>query len=196
MGLLLPLLLSLLAVLGAVIGVAAALRSGGPGDRARRARGSEQGLQRIVASVHTGWEQTLIGLIRELSLPRTIEGLRYGQLYLEMQSEQRILLRTRSEIGRGFLAAVDLVPERGRTRVVYAILRLPGDEDLNQQVLDLELRVIAALRRLDPNLDAQLSGEALRNYGRLREPADPELEPLPQRHDDRAVGGDIDVSER
>lgn len=195
MDLLLPLLLTLLAGVGAAIGVAAALRSGGPGDRAHRSRGSEQGLQRITAAVHTGWEQTLIGLIRELALPRSIEGLRYGQPYLEMRSEQRVLLRTRSEIGRGFLAAIDLVPARGRTVVTYAILRLPGDEDLNPQVLELELRVISALRRLDPNLDAQLSGEALRNFGRLRE-VDPELESLPLRRDDHPVGGDLDVSGR
>ncbi|MGN6744470.1 MAG: hypothetical protein ACTHJL_14425 [Amnibacterium sp.] len=165
--------LAVLAILGAAAGVFAALRAGGPGDRARRATGSERGLVRITAAVHTGWEQTLVGLVRELGLPREATDLRYGQLYLDVQDEHRSLVRSRSEIGRGFLGAIDLTPGTSITRFTYGILRLPGDEDLNSLVLDLELRIVAALRRIDPGVELQLSADALRNldgFGRAPRP--------------------------
>ena len=160
-----PLLLTLLAVSGAVTGIVVALRSGGE-ERATGAIGGEQGLLRLTADVHTGWEQTLLGLIRELGLPRGAGELRYGQLYVETRTEQRLLVRSRSEIGRGFVGAIDLEPRRGVTRVTYAILRLPGDEGLHAQVLDLELHLIASLRRIDRDVNAQLAADALREFNR------------------------------
>lgn len=173
----LVIVLTALAVVGAAAGVLAALRTGGPGDRARRATGSEQGLLRITAVVHTGWEQTLVGLVRELGLPREATDLRYGQLYLDVQDEHRSLVRSRSEIGRGFVGAIDIKPARNATRFTYAILRLPGDEDVNALILDLELRIVAGLRRIDPGVDLHLSADALRNldgFGRdTRPPAGP-----------------------
>lgn len=166
MNLLIPVVLTVLAVAGAVIGVLVALRSGDGQPQPRGTVGGEQGLLRMTAEVHTGWEQTLLGLVRELGLPRGAGELRYGQLYVETRSEQRLLVRSRSEIGRGFIGAVDLEPRRGFTRVTYAILRLPGDETLNAQVLDLELHLIGALRRIDPDVDVQLAGDALRDFNR------------------------------
>ena len=165
MDLLLPVVLTLLAVAGAVIGVGVALRSGGS-DRSPAGIHSQQGLLRLTAEVHTGWEQTLLGLIRELGLPRGAGELRYGQLYVETRTEQRLLVRSRSEIGRGFVGAIDLEPRRGLTRVTYAILRLPGDEGLHAQVLDLELHLISALRRIDRDVNVQLAADALRDFNR------------------------------
>lgn len=165
MDLLLPVLLTLLAVAGAATGIGVALRSGGS-DRSPSAVHREQGLLRLTAEVHTGWEQTLLGLVRELGLPRGAGELRYGQLYVETRTEQRLLVRTRSEIGRGFVGAIDLEPSRGLTRVSYAILRLPGDEALHAQVLDLELHLIAALRRIDRDVNVQLAADALRDFNR------------------------------
>ena len=165
MDLLLPVVLTAIAVAGAVVGIAVALRSGGS-DRAPGSLGGQQGLLRMTAEVHTGWEQTLLGLVRELGLPRGAGELRYGQLYVETRSEQRLLVRSRSEIGRGFVGAIDLDPRRGLTRVTYAILRLPGDEALHAQVLDLELLLISALRRIDRNVNVQLAADALRDFNR------------------------------
>lgn len=170
MDLLLPVVLSAVAVLGAIAGVVVAVRSGGLGERARTSVGAEQGLRRVTAEVHTGWEQTLLGLTRELGLPRTPADLRYGQLYLETRTERRVFVRSRSEIGRGFLGAIDLDPRRGLTAVTYAILRLPGDDDLHEAVLGFELALIAALRRLDRDVNVQLAADALRSMGRSRAP--------------------------
>lgn len=166
MELLIPTALAVLAIAGAVIGVGVALRSGGGDPQPRGSVGGEQGLLRMTAEVHTGWEQTLLGLVRELGLPRGAGELRYGQLYVETRSEQRLLVRSRSEIGRGFIGAIDLEPRRGFTRVTYSILRLPGDEALHKQVLDLELHLISALRRIDSDVNVQLAADALRDFNR------------------------------
>ena len=175
---LLPVLaLSLLALVGAVIGVAAATRVTGDRGRSQSARDRGQGLLRMTAEVHTGWEQTLIGLIRGLALPRRPDEVGYGQLYVEAQTEHRVLVRTRSEIGRGFIGAVDIEPTRGPTRVSYAILRLPGDEELQMRVLELELQIISVLRRIDHDVNVHLAADALRNFDSARqtvvEPVDP-----------------------
>lgn len=168
MPLLLLVLLVALAAVGAAVGVVVAVRAGGGGTTALRAPEGEQGLLRISAEVRTGWEQTLVGLIRELRLPRDLEGVAYGALYLEQRSEHRMAVRTRSEIGRGFLGAIDIEPRRGSTAVTYAILRLPGDEDLHARVLDLELDLISALRRIDADASIHLAADALRELGRQR----------------------------
>lgn len=160
--------LTVLAVAGATVGVIAALRSGRTGGTGQPRADQEQGLLRVTAEVHTGWEQTLIGLIRELQLPRTAQDLGYGSLYLESSTEHRMFVRTRSEIGRGFLGAIDIVPRRGPTHLTYAILRLPGDEQLQGQVLDFELRLISALRRVDPGVSVRLAADALRAFDRAR----------------------------
>ncbi len=162
-------LLTVLALVGAGVGVAlavsgAGLRSRGDGQR-------DTGLLRVTAEVHTGWEQTLLGLYRELGLPRQPDGLAYGALYVEPQNEQRLLLRSRSEIGRGFLGAADIQPGRRSTTVRYTILRLPGDDRVRDRVLDLELQIITALRRIDRDVEVQLSGGALRELERESESA-------------------------
>jgi len=175
--------LAALAVVGAAAGIVAALRAGGPGDRAHRSTGGELGLVRITATVHTGWEQTLVGLVRELGLPRGPADLHYGDLYLDVQDEHRSRIRSRSEIGRGFLGAIDLTPRSSATGFTYAILRLPGDERLNARILDLELRIVSSLRRIDPGVDLQLSPDALRNLdgigGASRDTDPPEEESRP-----------------
>jgi hypothetical protein len=169
----LAVVLTALAVLGAVVAVTVALRAGRSGGRARRTATAERGRLRITAAVHTGWEQTVLGLIREIGLPLEPTDLPYGRLYLQRVTEERTLIRSRSEIGRGFLGAVDITPGRGSTRVQYAILRLPGDDRINSAVLDLELRIVTALRQVDPRVDLQLSADALRNLDGIRPPADP-----------------------
>lgn len=167
----LAVVLTALAVLGAVVAVTVALRAGRSGGRGRRTATAERGRLRITAAVHTGWEQTVLGFIREIGLPLEPTDLPYGRLYLQRVTEERTLIRSRSEIGRGFLGAIDIVPARGFTRVQYAILRLPGDDRLNTAVLDLELRIVTALRRVDAHVDLQLSADALRNLDGVR-PAD------------------------
>jgi hypothetical protein len=168
---LLPLIvLTVVAVAGAAIGVLVALRSeraGAVGTPPRDER--EQGLVRLTGEIHTGWEQTLIGLIRELRLPRESNDVAYGALYLESRSEHRMYVRTRSEIGRGFLGVIDITPRRGPTQVTYSIRRLPGDDQLHARVLDFELDLISAIRRIDTNSNVHLAAEALREFDRPRQ---------------------------
>jgi hypothetical protein len=160
--------LTLLALAGAAVGVVAALRGGRTSTPGRPGGDQEQGLLRVTAEIHTGWEQTLIGLIRELQLPRSAQDIAYGSLYLEASTEHRMFVRTRSEIGRGFLGAIDIVPRRGPTHLTYAIIRLPGDDQLQGRVLDFELRLIAALRQVDPGANVRLAADALRDFDRPR----------------------------
>jgi hypothetical protein len=166
----LPLIvLTAVAVVGAAVGVLVALRSAAAEVGAPPRDEQEQGLLRVTGEIHTGWEQTLIGLIRELRLPRDANDIAYGALYLESRSEHRMFVRTRSEIGRGFLGAIDIVPRRGPTQIAYSILRLPGDEQLHARVLDFELDLIAAMRRVDGNANVHLAAEALREFDRPRQ---------------------------
>lgn len=168
---LMPLIvLTTVAVVGAAIGVLIALR----GERTSAVGGpprdeQEQGLLRVTGEIHTGWEQTLIGVIRELQLPREAKDVAYGALYLESRSEHRMYVRTRSEIGRGFLGVIDITPRRGPTQLTYSILRLPGDDQLHARVLDFELDLIAAMRRIDGNANVHLAAEALREFDRPRQ---------------------------
>jgi hypothetical protein len=162
-------LLTLVAVVGAIAGVVVALRSGADDrDAPALGDGQEEGLLRVSAEIHTGWEQTLVALVRELSLPRGAQDIAYGALYLEPRTEHRLFVRTRSEIGRGFLGAVDIRPGRGSTRVSYAIVRLPGDEQLHARVLDFELGLISAIRRIDRDANVRLAADALRELDRPR----------------------------
>lgn len=167
---LLPLIvLTAVAVIGATIGVVVALRSGGSGQQPTRATVDQQeGLLRVNAEIHTGWEQTLLGIVRELYLPRSDDAVAYGALYLEPTTEHRMFVRTRSEIGRGFVGAIDIIPRRGPTRLTYAILRLPGDEVLHGRVLDFELHLISAIRKIDTNANVHLAADALREIDRPR----------------------------
>jgi hypothetical protein len=161
--------LTVIAVLGGIVGVVVAVRSGGGGGREAGTRDpQEEGLLRVSAEIHTGWEQTLVGLVRELYLPRGAEDIAYGALYLEPRTDRRMFIRTRSEIGRGFLGTVDITPGRGSTHVAYAILRLPGDEQLHARVLDFELRLISAIRSVDRDASVRLAADALRELDRRR----------------------------
>lgn len=162
-------LLAALALAGAGAGIVLAFSGHG---RTTSAGPAEPGLLRITATVHTGWEQTLIGLYRELGLPREPDGLSYGALYLESQNEQRLLIRSRSEIGRGFIGVAELHPGRRATIVRYTIRRLPGDERVRDRVLDLELDLITALRRIDRDVEVQLTGGTLRELERQEQVAD------------------------
>ena len=167
---LLPLIiLTVVAVAGAAIGVAVALRSGQTGPKDTRLGDQQEGLLRVSAEIHTGWEQTLLGLTRELRLPRTSQDVAYGALYLEPRTEHRVFVRTRSEIGRGFVGAIDIIPRRGApTHVTYAILRLPGDEQLHARVLDFELQLISVVRKIDPRANVRLAADAIREFDRPR----------------------------
>lgn len=174
MELLPAILLTLLAVVGAAVGVVVALSNAQARDQ-KTAR-AEPGLLRVTADVHTGWEQTLLGLHRELGLPRRAEDVPYAGLYLEPLHERQLLIRSRSEIGRGFLGITDITPGRGRTAVTYRILRLPGDERVRESVLGLELQLVRALRRIDRTVSVQLAGGPLREAALEHTAIPPETE--------------------
>ena len=166
MDLVVPGLLTLLLIGGGTASVLIALRLA---PRSRSGGGDDgRGLLRLTAEVHTGWEQTIIGLLHELGLPRSTEGLRYGQLYVETGTEHLLRVRSRSEIARGFLGAIEVRPARRLTAVTYTIVRLPPDDDLQWRVLDLELELVAALRRIDRHVDLQLSAGTLRELQRAQ----------------------------
>ena len=159
------------AVLGGAAAVLLTRRAAAPGAQITAAAHPE-GLARIHAEVHTGWEQTLLGLTREVGLPRRSSDVAYGGFYLDPQAEDRLLIRSRSEIGRGYIGSFRLQPRRALTLVDYSIVRLPGDDTLHDRVLALELQIIDALRRIDRNVNVQLTGEALRDFDRPRRGAD------------------------
>jgi hypothetical protein len=115
-----------------------------------------------------GAEQTLLGLHREIDLPRGVGDVPYGGMYLAEAADTRLVVRTRSEIDRGLMSVIDIRRTRTATVVVYSILRLPGDQGLLDAVLALELRLIGAVRRLDRTVEVRLSGTALREFGRSR----------------------------
>jgi len=151
-----------LGVIGAVIAVALLLRAGravGPADTA-------QGTVRVRADVHTGVEQALVGIARALALVGQPGDAAYGQMYLQQTAEGVLTVGSRSEIGRGFRAQIVVRRGRSTSQVLYAILRLPGDDSLHAAVLQFELLLIEAIRRLDPNADVRLVGRALRDLDR------------------------------
>lgn len=125
-----------------------------------------QGTLRVRARVHTGVEQALIGLTRSLALVGSPGDAAYGQMYLRQIGEDALEVGSRSEIGRGFRATILARPGRSATELDYAILRLPGDESLHAAVLQFELLLIEAIRRLDADADVRLVGRALRDLDR------------------------------
>ena len=142
--------------------MAVVLRAG----RAARGIDTAEGTVRVVAAVHTGVEQTLIGIARSLSILGSPEDAAYGQLFLQQTGDGVLSVGSRSEIGRGFRAVITAEPGRRATEVRYAILRLPGDDTLHGGVLQFELHLIEAIRRLDANADVRLVGRALRDLER------------------------------
>lgn len=122
------------------------------------------------ADVHTGTEQALIGIARGLSLVGQPNDAAYGQMYVQPDGDDALLIGSRSEIGRGFRASIRVTRGRSLTHVDYSILRLPGDDSLHAAVLQFELLLIEAVRRLDPNADVRLVGRALRDLDRLGRP--------------------------
>lgn len=126
-----------------------------------------EGTLRVRAELHTGVEQVLIGVVSALALARSAEGAQYGRLYLEQLGDTSLLVGSRSEIGRGFRAAITVERRRSTTHLAYAILRLPGDDSIQSAVLQFELHLIGAVRRVDPNADVRLVGRALRDLDRL-----------------------------
>ncbi|RIX30206.1 hypothetical protein [Amnibacterium setariae] len=136
------------------------------GRQAAGAPDLTQGTLRVRAEVHTGVEQALIGLTRSLALVGSPGDAAYGQMYLRQVGDEALEVGSRSEIRRGFRAMI--VARRGRsaTHLDYSILRLPGDDSLHAAVLQFELLLIEAIRRLDSDADVRLVGRALRDLDR------------------------------
>src|SRR4051812_384613 len=96
-------LLVALAGLGAAVGVGIAVRVGR--DTARSgAPGQQIGLERLRGTLHLGAEQTLLGLHREVDLPRGVADVPYGGMYVVDAGDRRLVIRTRSEIDRGLMS--------------------------------------------------------------------------------------------
>ncbi len=150
---------------GAAVGIALVMRTA---RASPNGADTTSGTVRVEAEVHTGLEQTMVGVVRALSLVGSPGDAAYGKMFVQQADARTLLVGSRSEIGRGFRAALSLEPGRGLTRVRYAILRLPGDESLHAAVLQFELLLIEALRRLDPDVAVHLEGTALRDLERVR----------------------------
>ncbi len=157
-------LLALCAVSG-VAGAVAVRRIGRRAD-ADAPPGDEVGLVRVRALVGTGHEQLLIGLARELHLPNRAEDVPYGGLYLDSNPPLGLVVRTSSVLGRGLVAPLSVRAGHGATELTYGIVRLPDDETLHATVLDFEVQLISALRRLSPSATIRLAGTALRDLDR------------------------------
>jgi hypothetical protein len=154
----------LLGAIGAGVAVVLLIRAGRPSENGPDLT---EGTLRVRAELHTGVEQVLIGIAGSLSLARNPESAGYGQLYLQQVGDRALLVGSRSEIGRGFRAAITVERHRSVTQLSYAILRLPGDDAVHATVLRFELLLIEAVRRVDPNADVRLVGRALRDLDRL-----------------------------
>jgi hypothetical protein len=124
------------------------------------------GTLRVRAELHTGVEQALLGVMRTLSLVGRPGDAAYGQMFVQPDGDTRLLIGTRSEIGRGFRAVIEFERGRSTTSVTYSIVRLPGDESVHAAVLQFELLLIEAIRRVDANADVRLVGRALRDLDR------------------------------
>ena len=135
-----------------------------------------EGTLRVRAELHTGVEQAVIGIARSLALAQSPAEASYGRLYLQQLGDTSLLVGSRSEIGRGFRAAITIDRRRSTSQLSYSILRLPGDDAVHALVLQFELLLIEAIRRVDPNADVRLVGRALRDLDRLVPPVpdDPE----------------------
>jgi hypothetical protein len=157
------LLAAILGAAGVAVGVALVLL-GGRADPARPDRAT--GTLRVRAELHTGVEQALLGIMRTLSLVGHPGDAAYGQMYVQPESDTRLLIGSRSEIGRGFRAVIELTRGRAATVLTYSILRLPGDDTVHAAVLQFELLLIEAIRRVDGNADVRLVGRALRDLDR------------------------------
>lgn len=105
---------------------------------------------RIVGEVRTGVEQVLIHVARSLGLPSGRDDVGYGEIYLEGELGSVLVLRSRSEIGRGFEGEVRVRRVRSASAVEYVVLRVPDDEGLHRSIAALDERVGQALRTLDP----------------------------------------------
>jgi hypothetical protein len=160
----------LLGALGAGLAVVLIVRAGRPSGGAPDIT---EGTLRVRADLHTGVEQVLIGISSALSISMEPRDTAYGLLYLQQVGERSLLVGSRSEIGRGFRAAIGVERRRTTTHLTYSILRLPGDESIHATVLRFELLLIEAVRRVDPNADVRLVGRALRDLDRLERAAPP-----------------------
>lgn len=159
----------LLGAVGAAVGIVLVLRAGRPRTGAADVAA---GTIRVRAEVHTGLEQAMLGIVRSLALVGSPQDAAYGRIWAQQEDDHHLVVGSRSEIGRGFRAVIGLQRGRSRTHVEYAITRLPSDESLHAAVLQFELLLIEALRRLDPNVDVRLLGTALRDLERARSPRD------------------------
>ncbi len=128
----------------------------------------DAGLLRMTAEVHTGMEQTLVALIRELHLPRGGSDIAYGHLYCSSRGDDLLLIRSRSEIDRGLHAAIRLLPASRFTGLEYRIQQLPGDDALRARVLGLEADLVHAVRAVDGTAEIHLAATGLRQFDALR----------------------------
>jgi hypothetical protein len=149
------LLLCVLAIAGAVVGVAAVVRRG----RHRSGRlAADPTSPRVSAEVHAGEEQVLIHLARSLVLPSDRDDAGYGEIYIVGSAGMTMKLASRSEIGRGFDAEVRVRRTRRASLAEYYILRLPGDDALHARVAALDDQIAGALRTLDPQAQIRRNG--------------------------------------
>jgi hypothetical protein len=163
----------LLGAIGAGVAVLLVVRAGRPSDRSPDIT---EGTLRVRADLHTGVEQVLIGVTSGLALSMSPRDATYGQLFVQQVGDQSLLVGSRSEIGRGFRAAIQMERHRTTTHLAYSILRLPGDESVHAAVLRFELLLIEAVRRVDPDADVRLVGRALRDLDRIERSAPPDQE--------------------
>jgi hypothetical protein len=164
-------LLVLTAVLGAasiVVGLTVVRRSTVGASQAG-SPGLQRGLPRLVAELHTGPEQVLVALARELPIERGVAELAYGQLYWEAVGDERLVIRSHSMIGRGLIAVVDLRRQPSSTVLRFAVIRLPGDDEVREALLRFEVALVGVLRRIDPRASVRLSGASLRDVDRMLE---------------------------
>lgn len=151
------LLLVVLAVAGALTGVAAVVRRGARSAMRLEANPTSP---RVSAEVHAGEEQVLIHVARSLRLPSDRDDVGYGEIYIAGSAGMTLKLASRSEIGRGFDAEVRVHRTRRASLAEYYILRLPGDESLYADIASLDDRIAQAFRVIDPQAHVRSAGRS------------------------------------
>lgn len=148
------LVLAVVAVIGATVGVALALRRDGPAAQLEANPMSP----RVSAEVHAGEEQVLIHVARFLSLPSGRDEVGYGEIYIAASAGMTMRIASRSELGRGFEGEVRVHRTRRASIAEYSILQLPGDESLHARILALDDQIASALTSIDPEAQVRRPG--------------------------------------
>ena len=97
-----------------------------------------------------------LAIARETGIAVRREDAGYGHIYIADAASTRLLLRSRSEIGRSFEGEIRMIRRPSYTVVDYHIHAVPdGGDSLLTAIQHFDRALVEALRRIDPDLVAR-----------------------------------------